>query len=142
MRESNNDFARMISEAYSVTSVHCYPSHTEALNEWREDTTFYGDFVVTLLFSVRDGNTKALDDTWRRAFYEWKGNIKYMVELTIVTNHLCWETYCIANGNKVSPYLDASKWFADKYHFLMDYIFDGKSGFSDEDRNIAFDILD
>lgn len=148
MRESNSDFARMISDAYSANSVHRYPSHTEALNEWREDTTFYGDFVVALLFSVRDGDTKALDDTWSRAFNEWKGNIKYMVELTIVMNHLCWETYYTAKGNEKivylneNPYLKVSKWFEDKYYLSKAYIFDSRSGFSSEDRNIAFDILD
>lgn len=142
MREENDNIAKVIADAYSANSVHRFPSHTEALNEWREDTTFYGDFVVALALSVSAGNTKALDNTWSCAFDEWKGNIKYMVELTIITNHLCWETYSLANGSKGSPYLKASKWFADKYYFLMDYIFDGKSGFSDEDRNIAFDILD
>lgn len=97
---------------------------------------------MALTFSIRDGNTKALDETWGCAFGSWKDNIKYMVELTIVTNHLCWETYSLANGSKESPYLKASKWFEDKYQILMDYIFDDKSGFSEEDRNIAFDILD
>ena len=49
-------------------------------------TTFYGDFTIADAFGA-----EAIIDTYKRAFAEWKDNIEYLTELTMVLNHKIWE---------------------------------------------------
>ena len=59
--------------------------------EWK--TTFWMDFSIADKFG-----TKAIKDTYNRAFNEWKNNVEYVTELVIVLNHKIWQYY--ENGNK------------------------------------------
>ena len=53
-----------------------------------EKTTFRADFTVADAFGE-----KAIRDTYKRAFDEWKDNCEYLTELVIVLNHKEWEHY-------------------------------------------------
>lgn len=51
-------------------------------------TTFWSDF------SIADGfGLPAIQDTFDRAFKEWKGNYRYLTELILVLNHKIWQYY-------------------------------------------------
>lgn len=49
--------------------------------------TFEMDFMIAEEFGV-----KAIEDTYNRAFKEWKGNYKYLTALVIDLNWRMWET--------------------------------------------------
>ena len=127
---------------YAVNSKEQFPSFDPATQAQREGTTFYADFKVAEVFLGSEPN--AVENTWNRAWNGWKNNCKYIVELCLVMNHLCWE------HNETNPEL--SKWYADKYHFLFDRIFsagteeeplpDGCNPFTEEEHKFAFDVLD
>ena len=51
-------------------------------------TTFWQDFSTAELFGE-----DAIRDTAKRAFDEWKDDIKYLTELIMVINHKCWDFY-------------------------------------------------
>ena len=51
-------------------------------------TTFWEDFSFADLYGE-----KAIRDTFKRAFNEWKGNYIYLTELVMVLNHKIWQWY-------------------------------------------------
>lgn len=51
-------------------------------------TTFWQDFTIAEVFGE-----KAIEDTFNRAFNEWKTNYKYLTELVLVLNHKIWKFY-------------------------------------------------
>lgn len=52
-------------------------------------TTFYRDFTIAEAF----GGIKAIKDTYRRAFKEWRTDYRYLTDLVMVLNHKIWEWY-------------------------------------------------
>lgn len=54
----------------------------------RVSTTFWMDFSIADRFGV-----SAVKDTYRRAFKEWRSNVKYLTELVMVLNHKIWQHY-------------------------------------------------
>ena len=54
----------------------------------RISTTFWMDFSIADRFGIA-----AVKDTYRRAFKEWKSNVKYLTELVMVLNHKIWQHY-------------------------------------------------
>ena len=60
----------------------------EAQTGYKPITTFYEDFSIAEHFGV-----KAIKDTYKRAFKEWKGEYKYLTELVMVLNWKIWEHY-------------------------------------------------
>ena len=55
-------------------------------NGYELQTTFWIDFTVADLFGL-----SAIQDTFNRAFEEWKDNYKYLTELILVLNHKIWQ---------------------------------------------------
>jgi hypothetical protein len=51
-------------------------------------TTFWEDFSIADVFGVG-----AVNDTFDRAFKEWKHDYKYLTELVMVLNWKLWEHY-------------------------------------------------
>lgn len=51
-------------------------------------TTFWQDFSIADRFGL-----KAIQDTYNRAFAEWKDNYIYLTELVLVLNHKIWQHY-------------------------------------------------
>lgn len=48
--------------------------------------TFVSDFEIALMFR----GAKGVEDTYKRAFEEWKKDIRYITALAITMNHLGW----------------------------------------------------
>lgn len=60
----------------------------QELTGYVPQTTFYMDFSIADQFG-RD----AIQDTYNRAFNEWKSNVKYLTELVMVLNWKIWRWY-------------------------------------------------
>lgn len=57
-------------------------------NGYEMTTTFWDDFTIADCFGVG-----AIEDTFERAFDEWKDDYIYLTELVIVLNHKVWQHY-------------------------------------------------
>ena len=55
---------------------------------YEPQTTFWDDFTIADYFGL-----KAIQDTFERAFEEWKNNYIYLTELVMVLNHKIWQHY-------------------------------------------------
>ena len=64
-------------------------------------TTFWSDFTIADKFGV-----DAIKNTYARAFKEWKDNIEYITELSIVLNWKSWEHYDEKNEILSKLYID------------------------------------
>lgn len=53
---------------------------------YKPKTTFWQDFTIADAFGE-----KAVKDTYKRAFKEWKSNIEYLTELVMVLNWKIWQ---------------------------------------------------
>lgn len=51
-------------------------------------TTFWQDFDIAEAYGEQ-----AIRDTAKRAFEEWKDDVKYLTELVMIINHKCWDFY-------------------------------------------------
>lgn len=49
--------------------------------------TFAQDFTIALMF----GGLEGVEETYKRAFEEWKKDIRYITALAITMNHLGWK---------------------------------------------------
>lgn len=58
----------------------------EAMTGYVPKTTFYMDFSIADKFGEA-----AIEDTYKRAFDEWKNNIEYLTELVMVLNWKIFE---------------------------------------------------
>ena len=63
-------------------------------NGYELQTTFWEDFSIADRFGLA-----AVLDTFNRAFREWKGDYKFLTELTLVLNHKIWQY------NLIIPYM-------------------------------------
>ena len=59
-----------------------------AENGYTLQTTFWSDFSIADRFGL-----PAVQDTFNRAFAEWKQSYKYLTELILVLNHKIWQHY-------------------------------------------------
>lgn len=57
-------------------------------NSYKTQTTFYLDFSIADAFGEL-----AVLDTYEQAFTEWRNNIVYLTELSMVLNHKIWQHY-------------------------------------------------
>ena len=60
----------------------------EEMYGYKPITTFYTDFSIADGFGI-----SAIQDTYNRAFKNWKSNYKYLTELVMVLNWKIWEHY-------------------------------------------------
>ena len=60
----------------------------ESITGYKPKTTFWDDFSIADSFGDR-----AIKDTFKRAFREWKDNCEYMTELVMVLNWKLWFWY-------------------------------------------------
>lgn len=51
-------------------------------------TTFWMDFTIADAFGI-----EAIEDTYKRAFGEWRDNYLYLTDLVLVLNHKLWQHY-------------------------------------------------
>lgn len=52
------------------------------------DNTFWMDFTIADAFGVN-----AIEDTFKRAFKEWKSDYKMLTALVVILNHKIWQHY-------------------------------------------------
>lgn len=60
----------------------------EKLTGYKPQTTFWDDFSIADAFGL-----DAIQDTYNRAFDEWKTNHIYLTELVMVLNWKIWQWY-------------------------------------------------
>ena len=75
----------------------------EAMTGYKPQTTFWMDFSIADKFGLA-----AVQDTYKRAFREWKSNTVYVTELAMVLNWKSWEHN--SNGNVRLSELYAKLW--------------------------------
>lgn len=67
--------------------------------EYQYQTTFWSDFSIADVFG-----DSAVQDTYNRAFGEWKKNYVYLTELVLVLNHKLWQHYVDGNIHLANLY--------------------------------------
>lgn len=78
---------------------------------YKPQTTFWQDFSIADKFG-----TGGVQDTYDKAFAEWKGNYIYLTELVMVLNWKIWQHYDRKNPDKPLPRLYDRLWReADEY---------------------------
>lgn len=70
-------------------------------NGYETFTTFWMDFSIADKFGVN-----AVNDTYIRAFNEWKYDYKYLTELTLILNMKVWYWYGKSNDVMYKTYLN------------------------------------
>ena len=71
-------------------------------------TTFWSDFSIADAFGK-----EAIQDTFNRAFTEWKSDVRYLTDLVVVLNHKIFQHF---NGDRELSKLYDSLWkIADSY---------------------------
>ena len=58
------------------------------INGYETITTFWEDFSIADKFGI-----EAVEDTYNRAFNEWKNDYKYLTELVMILNWKIWQHY-------------------------------------------------
>lgn len=87
---------------------------------------FMNDFIIANQFGE-----KAIRDTYKRAFDEWKDNVEYFASLVLTLNHLMWFYY---NKDEKIAKIYTGLWLnADSYGF---------NHFKGDDASYYFDFLD
>lgn len=77
---------------YGTPDKEKFPCAYPEWEEQRPDSTFYADFSVADCYGV-----KAINDTYNRAFNEWKSNYKMLTELVGALNHKIWYWHQVNN---------------------------------------------
>lgn len=92
-------------------------------------TTFWTDFSI----AERYGAVEVLD-TFDRAFKEWKSNIEYLAELSLVLNHKIWYWH-----EKNNEYL--AKAYNKLWQEIEDYAY-GEGNLTEEEQSYYFRTTD
>ncbi len=71
-------------------------------------TTFWMDFSIADCFGAN-----AVQDTYNRAFADWKNNAIYLTEMVMVLNHKIWQHY--NHNNELAALYDQLWRQADRY---------------------------
>ena len=95
-----------------------------------EKTTFWYDFSVAEMDGV-----KGVRETYKRAFDEWKKDIRYMTALCIVLNHKTWERY-----EKYGEYDNLARTYNELWSKCDEYILD--DNFTDEEISYFLSATD
>ena len=89
-------------------------------------TTFWEDFSIADRFG-----TKAVKDTYKRAFNAWKDNYVYLTELVLVTNWKIWEHH--GKNDKLA------RLYNDLWEQTQDYAYEH---LKDEELSFFFNVTD
>lgn len=76
--------------------------------DYELQTTFWIDFSIAGRFG-----SAAVQDTFDRAFAEWKDNCVYLTELVMVLNHKCWQYH--ERSDALSHLYGSLYWKAAEY---------------------------
>ena len=89
-------------------------------------TTFWNDFSIADIYGA-----DAVQDTFDRAFAEWKNNAVYITELVLVLNHKSWQ--------HAEKRRELSELYADLYYKADKYALDHLKG---DDWQYYFETTD
>lgn len=78
-------------------------------------TTFWEDFSIADKFGE-----KAIKDTFKRAFNEWKSDYKYLTELVMVLNHKIWLYFSLKENTKSNEEYEKYDKYAKLYNDLWE----------------------
>lgn len=95
--------------------------------DYEMQTTFWEDFTIADCYGE-----KAVKDTFRRAFREWKNFPMYLTELVMVLNWKCWQRHDLHDP-------DACEMYRVMYEKAYDYAIKHLKG---EDLQKFFEITD
>lgn len=101
----------------------------EAETGYKPKTTFWQDFSIADKFGV-----KAVRDTFNRAFREWKNDVIYITELSLVLNHKSWQHYThheIATDNRDTATAARAKALSMEYATIWTALEDWVKGYTD-----------
>ena len=87
---------------------------------------FMNDFMIANHFGE-----KAIRDTYKRAFNEWKDNVEYFSSLVLTLNHLIWAYY--EKDEKLAKVYNELWENADRF---------GSNHFKGDDATYYFNFLD
>lgn len=90
-------------------------------------TTFWEDFTLAEIYGI-----PSIKDTYNRAVREWRYNVEYYTELTMVVNWKSWYWHYAGN-------YQLSEMYADYYYELYNW---GLNNYTDEDLNYFWRTLD
>lgn len=93
-------------------------------------TTFWGDFGVADVFVLNKMEPGAVEDTFKRAFKQYKDDKEYGTELAMVLNLKCWEHHDKGNTK-------LSELYSKLFYKLQDYVYDN---WDDEDKHYYHEI--
>lgn len=79
-------------------------------------TTFWDDFSIADIFGAR-----AVKDTYRRVFEEWRDSYLYLTDLVVVLNHKLWQHYNAGN-------MELAKLYDEFYREANTYAYDTLKG--------------
>lgn len=91
------------------------------------ENTFWDDFTIADHFGL-----DAVQDTFNRAFEEWKVDYKMLTELVIVLNHKLWQHY----ENKNEPF---AKLYNDLWDKANNY---ARDNLKDEELSYFYKVTD
>lgn len=74
------------------------------------ETTFWMDFSIADRFGL-----SAIQDTFNRAFEEWKSDYRYLTELVLVLNHKIWQWWEVQNDHPYALLYNKLWMKADNY---------------------------
>lgn len=92
-------------------------------------TIFWQDFAIADAFGI-----KAVKDTYKRAFTEWKNNLEYCTELIMVLNHKSWFYASEYHYNE-----SLSALYSELFYKARDYVYRHYKG---DDFAYLYGILD
>ena len=93
------------------TAFSQYKNPIFEMTGYEPKTTFWSDFSIAECYGI-----DSVKDTYKRAKEEWKDNIEYMTELSLVLNHKSWQ-YAQTNEN-------LSKVYVQLWEEVGDFIFE------------------
>lgn len=96
------------------------------LTEEHDYKGFWQDFTIADAFGV-----SAIKDTYKRAFDEWKDDVKYYASFVMTLNHKIWQWY--GKNEEIARVYDDLWRKADEY---------GREHFKGEDASYYFEFLD
>lgn len=82
------------------------------VNGYEMQTTFWDDFTIAEHFGL-----EAVEDTFKRAFGEWKTDYKYLTELVLVLNWKIWQHHDTNNhelAKLYDKYWREAEWYASE----------------------------
>lgn len=95
---------------------------------YKPKTTFWGDFGVADVFYLNGMEKTGVQDTYNRAFKQYKDDREYGTELAMVLNHKMWEHHNRGNEelehlySKLFDELDSyviENWRGDDLHYYL-----------------------